>query len=133
MCGHRFFCRIPASDLRRNRKIHVGRILESDISTIPEFSQCVDIGFFLSDTSIRPTSKPNNQCRSGSRIRHFNHSRIFSMCGHRLFSSDTSIRPTSKPNNPCRSDSRIRHFNHSRIFAIYGHRFFRRIQVSDLR
>ena len=41
-----FSCRIPVSDLRRNRKIHVGRILESDISIIPEFLQCVDIGFF---------------------------------------------------------------------------------------
>ena len=41
-----FSCRIPVSDLRRNRKIHVGRILESDISIIPEFSQYVNIGFF---------------------------------------------------------------------------------------
>ena len=88
---------------------------------------------FSSDTSIRPTLKPKNPCGSDSRIRHFNHFRIFAICGHRLFSSDTSIRPTSKPNNPCRSDSRIRHFNHSRIFVIYGHRFFCRIQVSDLR
>ena len=80
-----FSCRIPVSDLRRNQTINVGRILESDISTIPEFSQCVDIGFFLSDTSIRPTSKPKNPCGSDSRIRHSNHSRIFSMCGHRLF------------------------------------------------
>ena len=88
---------------------------------------------FLSDTSIQPTSKPKNPCRSDSRIRHFNHSRIFAICEHRLFSSDTSIRPTSKPKNPCRSDSRIRHFNHSRIFAMCEHRLFCRIQVSDLR
>ena len=40
---------------------------------------------FLSDTSIRPTLKPNNPCRSGSRIRHFNHSRIFARCEHRFF------------------------------------------------
>ena len=108
---------------------------------------------FLSDTSIRPTSKPSNLCRSDSRIRHSNHSQIFSRCGHRLFCrirvhvgripesdvsiipefsqcanigflSDTSIRPTSKPNNPRRSDSRIRRFNHSRISAMCGHRFF---------
>ena len=46
MCGHRLFYRIPVSNLRRNRKIHVGRILESDISIIPEFSQYVNIGFF---------------------------------------------------------------------------------------
>ena len=52
---------------------------------------------FLSDTSIRPTSKPNNLCRSDSRIRHSNHSQIFAMCEHRFFLSDTSIRPTSKP------------------------------------
>lgn len=45
MCGHRLFCRIPVSDLRRNRTIYVGRILESDISIIPEFSQGVNIGF----------------------------------------------------------------------------------------
>ena len=45
MCGHRLFCRIQVSNLRRNRKIHVGRILESDISIISEFSQYMDIGF----------------------------------------------------------------------------------------
>ena len=44
--GHRFFRRIQVSNRRRNRKIHVGRILESDIPIIPEFSQYVDIGFF---------------------------------------------------------------------------------------
>ena len=38
-----------------------------------------------SDTSIQPTSKPKNPCRSDSRIRHFNHSRIFAMCEHRPF------------------------------------------------
>ena len=82
------FCRIQVSDPHQNRTIHVGRILESDISIIPEFSQCVDI-VFLSDTSIRPTSKPNNLCRSDSRIRHSNHSR------KSVLLSDTSIRPTS--------------------------------------
>ena len=44
---HRFFCRIPVSDLRRNRTIYVGRILESDIPIIPKFLQCVKIGSFV--------------------------------------------------------------------------------------
>ena len=47
MCGHRLFCRIQVSNLRRNLKIHVGRILESDISIISEFSQYMDIGSFV--------------------------------------------------------------------------------------
>ena len=42
-----FFCRIPVSDLRWNRAIYAGRILESDISIISEFSQGVNIGFFV--------------------------------------------------------------------------------------
>ncbi len=84
MCKHRLFCRIPVSDLRRNRTIHVGRILESDIPIIPEFSQCVDIVFFIGYKY--PTYvETNNPCRSDSRIRHSNHSRIFAMCKHRLF------------------------------------------------
>ena len=45
MYGHRLFCRIQVSNLRRNRTIHVGRILESDISIIPKFPRCVNIGF----------------------------------------------------------------------------------------
>ena len=47
MCENRFFCRIQVSDLRRNRAIHVGRILESDIPIIPEFWQGVNIGSFV--------------------------------------------------------------------------------------
>ena len=113
-CGHRLFCRI---------RVHVGRIPESDVSIIPEFSQCANIGF-LSDTSIRPTSKPNNPRRSDSRIRRFNHSRISAMCGHRFFVGYKY--PTYvETNNPCRSDTCIRHFNHSRKWL------FRRIPVSE--
>ena len=47
MCGHRLFCRIQVSDPHQNRKIHVGRILESDIPIIPEFLQYMDIGSFV--------------------------------------------------------------------------------------
>ena len=47
MCENRFFCRIQVSDLRRNRTIHAGRILGSDIPIIPEFSQGVKIGSFV--------------------------------------------------------------------------------------
>ena len=50
ICEHRFFRRIPVSDLRRNRTIHVDRILESDISIIPEFSQGVNIVSFVGYT-----------------------------------------------------------------------------------
>ena len=100
-------CRILESDIpiipKFSQGVDIGFFVGYKYPTYVETEQSMQVGFsnptfqsflnfrrvwtsvFLSDTSIRPTLKPNNPRRSDSRIRHSNHSRIFAMCGHRFF------------------------------------------------